>query len=58
MLKKQVIIGERYNVRLHGNYTIVRIVGPSQYGGYDAINEATNRKVRIKSAAKLRSVAE
>jgi hypothetical protein len=54
MLKNQIELGSEYVVRLHGNFTVVRIFSVNQYGGWNALNLKTNREVRIKSAAKLR----
>lgn len=54
MLKADVQIGGVYRVRLHGNFTDVRIDGESGYGGWNATNLTSGRSVRIKSAQKLR----
>ena len=54
MRKHEVEIGAVYKVRLHGNYTEVRINSVSSLGGWFATNLATGRTVRIKSAGKLR----
>lgn len=57
MLKRQIKIGEKYNAKVSEKMTVVRILGVSRFGGWVAINENTGREIRIKSAAKLRSVA-
>ncbi|MEW6737640.1 MAG: hypothetical protein AB1489_40545 [Acidobacteriota bacterium] len=54
MKKADVKIGNIYVVKVSGKLTTVRLTRPSPYGGYEGINVATGRKVRIKSAAKLR----
>lgn len=58
MLKSQVKIGSHYAIRHHEdsriNLTVVKLVSPNQYGGYNAIKLKTGRTIRIKSAAKLR----
>jgi len=57
MKKSEVKIGEVYRVKVSGNIANVRITGESPYGGWDGINVATKRKVRIKSAQRLRGLA-
>jgi len=37
--------------------TLVRLVGESRYGGWDAVNISTGRAIRIKTAARLHGVA-
>lgn len=54
MLKKDVVIPGRYIAKVGGVLTIVRVTGEHVFGNYAAVNERTNREVRIKSAAKLR----
>ena len=54
MKKADVIIGQRYAAKVSGKIAHVRIVRESPYGGWDAINVATGRQVRIKTAARLR----
>jgi hypothetical protein len=58
MLKSQVQIGGRYTAKVSNQLTTVKITGTNRYGGWNAVNEATKRDVRIKSAAKLRGPAE
>lgn len=55
MLKKQVKIGNSYRAKISEKLVTVRILHENRYGGWDALNLVTNRVVRIKSAAKLRS---
>ena len=54
MKKKDIEIGRRYAAKVSGKLATVRIVRESPYGGWDAMNTATGRKVRIKTAARLR----
>lgn len=60
MLKKQIKIGNSYRAKVSNVIVTVRILREASYGsGWVALNLKTNREVRIKSAAKLRSeVAE
>lgn len=57
MLKSEVVIGERYKVRLGMDFAVVRIDAIGHRGGWAATNLNTGRAVHIKSAAKLRRVA-
>jgi len=52
--KADVTIGSTYIVKVSGKLTKVRITRPSPYGGWDGLNLATWREVRIRSAARLR----
>lgn len=54
MKKAQVRIGGRYHALVSGTLTTVRITRESPYGGWDAVNEATSRAIRIRSAQRLR----
>jgi len=54
MKKAQIQIGGRYVAKVSGAETVVRIVGESRYGGWDARNERTGKPVRIRSAQRLR----
>ena len=54
MRKRDVAIGATYIVKVSGKLTKVRITRPSPYGGWDGLNLATQREVRIRSAARLR----
>jgi hypothetical protein len=58
MLKSQVQIGGRYTAKVSNQLTVVKIDSVSRYGGWNAINENTKRKVHIKSAQKLRGPAD
>jgi len=57
MKKSKVRIGEVYRVRVSSAIANVRITGESPYGGWAGVNVATKRKVRIKSAQRLRGLA-
>ena len=57
MRKNEVKVGTVYRVKVSGNVCDVRITGENPHGGWDGVNVATNRKVRVKSAQRLRSVA-
>ena len=54
MRKNQVTISGLYAAKVSGTVVPVRITGESPYGGWDAVNVKTGRKVRIRSAARLR----
>ena len=54
MKKNEVKIGETYRAKVSGSVVDVRITGENPHGGWDAVNALTNRKVRIKSAQRLR----
>lgn len=55
MKKEDVQIGATYVARVSGKLVAVRILGASQHGGWDAANLVTRRRIRIRSAARLRS---
>ena len=55
MKKAEVQIGETYRCKVSGSMADVRITGDNPHGGWDGVNVLTNRKVRIKSAQRLRS---
>ena len=57
MRKDQVHVGHTYVARISDKLTRVRIDGENAHGGWDATNLTTNKKVRIKSPAKLRGPA-
>ena len=57
MKKNEVEVGTVYRVKVSGNVCDVRITGENPHGGWDGVNVATNRSVRIKSAQRLRGVA-
>lgn len=54
MKKADVKIGQTYQCKVGQNLTEVRIDAESPHGGWDATNVNTGRKVRIKSAQRLR----
>ncbi len=57
MKKDQVQIGGTYVAKVSGQLARVRIDAESRFGGWDATNVSTHRKVRIKSAQRLRQEA-
>ena len=54
MKKNEVKVGGRYSAKVSDKVVVVRIDVESPHGGWDATNEATGKKVRIKSAQRLR----
>ena len=54
MKKDQVFIGRTYLAKVSGQLAQVRIDAESRFGGWDATNVSTRRKLRIKSAQRLR----
>ena len=54
MKKNEVKMGETYRCKVSGSVVDVRITGENPHGGWDGVNALTNRKVRIKSAQRLR----
>ena len=57
MKKAEVHIGSTYIAKVSGVLAKVRITAESPYGGWRGTNLATGRKVRIRSAARLRRPA-
>ncbi len=57
MKKGDVKIGGVYTAKVTNRLVAVRIDAESRYGGWDATNLETNKKVRIKSAQRLRDEA-
>lgn len=55
MKKSQVKIGHTYTAKVTDKIVDVRIDAESRHGGWEAINLATGKKIRIKSPARLRS---
>ena len=58
MKKDEVQIGKVYFARVTNKLVSVRIDRENRHGGWDATNLATNKKVRIKSAQRLRGAAD
>jgi hypothetical protein len=56
MKKNEVQIGGVYSAKVSDKLVEVRIDAENRHGGWDATNLATNKKVRIKSAQRLRAV--
>ena len=58
MKNNQVVIGQTYRAKVSGRIADVRITNVSRYGGWDAINVATQRRVRIRSGRRLRGLSK
>ncbi|MBL1216608.1 MAG: hypothetical protein D8M59_03850 [Planctomycetes bacterium] len=54
MKKNDITIGSVYTAKITNRVVPVRIDAENPHGGWDATNLTTKKKVRIKSAAKLR----
>lgn len=57
MRKNQIRVGETYLAKVSGRIVPVRILEVATYGGWDALNTVTGRRVHIRSAARLRGPA-
>ncbi len=57
MKSGEVKVGTVYRVKVSGSVQDVRIIGENPHGGWDGVNVATNREVRIRSPQRLRAVA-
>jgi hypothetical protein len=57
MKKNEIRIGGVYAATVSGKTTRVRIDADNEAGGWDATNLATKKKIRIKSARRLRALA-
>jgi hypothetical protein len=57
MKKNEVEIGKVYQARVSDKLVDVRIDAENRHGGWDATNLATGKKVRIKTAQRLRAAA-
>ena len=55
MKKNEVKVGRVYTAKVTNKVVQVRIDAESRYGGWDATNLATGKKVRIQSAHRLRA---
>lgn len=55
MKKSQITVGELYYARVSGRLCVVQILRPAGDGlsGWTALNTATGREIRIRSAARL-----
>jgi len=58
MKKDEVQVGKVYTAKVTDKLVPVRIDAESRHGGWDATNLATGKKVRIKSAQRLRGEAK
>ncbi len=57
MKKNEIKIGNTYTAKVSGTIAKVRIDAENRNGGWDATNLGTKKKVRIKSAQRLRTEA-
>jgi hypothetical protein len=57
MKKHEIKVGGLYLAKVSDKVVPVRITGESPHGGWDAVNEKTGKRVRIKSAQRLRGQA-
>jgi len=57
MKKAEVKVGSVYRAKVSDKLTDVRIDKPNAQGGWDATNLATNKRVRSKSAQRLRAAS-
>lgn len=55
MKKDDVKIGGKYTAKVSDKVVEIRIDAENRHGGWDATNLATGKKIRIKSAQRLRS---
>jgi hypothetical protein len=58
MKSSEVKIGQTYVVKVSGQLRPVTILQESSYGGWDAFNDATGRRVHIRSPRRLRAVCD
>jgi len=58
MTKNEVKIGGVYIAKVTNKLVQVRIDAESRYGGWDATNMATGKKVRVKSPVRLRAAVK
>jgi hypothetical protein len=57
MKKHEVKVGAKYLAKVSDKVVVVRIEAENPHGGWDATNEATGKRIRIKSAQRLRGPA-
>jgi len=57
MRKNQIHIGRSYYANVSGRRQVVRIDSVSPYGGWNATNERTGRKIQIRTAGRLHGEA-
>lgn len=58
MKQRDVVIGQTYCVKVSGRIVPMRVTNVSIYGGWDGVSTVTRRAIRLRTAAKLRRVAE
>lgn len=52
--KRDVVLGKVYYVKVSGKVVRVKLTRESPYGGWDGVNLATGRAVRVRTAGRLR----
>ena len=57
MKKHEVKVGSDYLAKVSDKVVVVHIDGENPHGGWDATNVQTKKKVRVKSAQRLRGPA-
>lgn len=58
MKKSEVKIGGVYSAKVSGKVVSIRIIGENHHGGWDATNLVTKKKIRVKSAQRLRAAVK
>lgn len=58
MNANEVKVGSYYRAAVSGKLSVVHITSKNKQGGWDALNVATGRKLRIKSATRLKGQAK
>ena len=53
MKAREIEINGRYYAKVSMRRVVIRITGKHPAGGWQAVNEATGRPIRIKTAARL-----
>jgi hypothetical protein len=53
MRKRDVVVGDEYAAKVSGKYVRIVILREGKDGGWIALNRATGREVKIKTAGRL-----
>jgi hypothetical protein len=54
MKKEAIEIGAVYTAKVTGRIVPIQILAENSHGGWDGVNQSTNKRVRIKTAQRLR----
>ena len=54
MKKENIEIGAVYTAKVTGRIVPIQILAENPHGGWDGVNQSTNKRVHIKSAQRLR----